>query len=336
VTEIPTHSTKGRVGAGHVDALARLAGELDATGRTELLTLQPSLVATAATVSVEEFRRDLARLGPLLAPDHGVDVWERRRRQRSVRRWVDRVTGLCHTHLTLDPLSDAKVAAAFDAAVAAECGRPGDERSLEQLKADVIVDMLTGARHEHRRLPEVVVLIDEHSLLDGPHEHTVAETGPGETVPVASIRRLACDADLVPIVVDGRGVVLHEGRRRRHASEAQRRAMRAMYRTCGHPQCAVRFADCDLHHVTPWHTGGATDVHNLLPLCSKHHHLVHEGGWQLSLRPDRTIRLVRPDGSVAYEGSTIDVAPEGVHRDDGVTTQMRARSHNLAPPGDAA
>jgi hypothetical protein len=38
---------------------------------------------------------------------------------------------------------------------------------------------------------------------------------------------------------------------------------------------------------------------------------VHEGGWHLSLRPDRTIRLVRPDGSVAFDGSTVDVAPAG-------------------------
>ena len=49
-----------------------------------------------------------------------------------------------------------------------------------------------------------------------------------------------------------------------------------------------------------------------LPLCNEHHHLVHDAGWHLSLQPDRTITLRRPDGTVAYHGSSIDVAPTGL------------------------
>ena len=51
---------------------------------------------------------------------------------------------------------------------------------------------------------------------------------------------------------------------------------------------------------------------NLVPLCSVHHHLVHEGGWTLTLHPDRSIELRRPDGTVHHEGSTVDVAPTGL------------------------
>ena len=86
-----------------------------------------------------------------------------------------------------------------------------------------------------------------------------------------------------------------------------------MYATCGHPDCTVRFADCQVHHAVEWNPHrGPTDLANLLSLCSHHHHLVHEGGWQLTLTEDRTTTLQRPDGSVAYHGSTIDVAPNGV------------------------
>ena len=73
---------------------------------------------------------------------------------------------------------------------------------------------------------------------------------------------------------------------------------------------------------------------NMLPLCSKHHHAVHEGGWHLKLRSDRTIRLLRPDGTVAFEGSTVDVAPTGTDND--LDRLIRARAHALAPPGHAA
>jgi hypothetical protein len=35
----------------------------------------------------------------------------------------------------------------------------------------------------------------------------------------------------------------------------------------------------------------------LLPVCSRHHHLVHEGGWRLCIAPDRTLSITRPDGT---------------------------------------
>ena len=138
------------------------------------------------------------------------------------------------------------------------------------------------------------VLIDLDTLRDGLHDHSVCETSTGEPVPVATIRRLCCDADIIPVVLDGDGVALDVGRAKRVATREQRRALRAMYRTCAHPGCSVGFDDCDIHHVNPWTPTGLTDLDNLLPLCSRHHHLVHEGGWTLTLRADRTTVLVPP------------------------------------------
>jgi hypothetical protein len=48
-----------------------------------------------------------------------------------------------------------------------------------------------------------------------------------------------------------------------------------MWSTCAAPACTVRFADCDIHHVDPWHLRGETNLDNLLPLCSRHHHEAH-------------------------------------------------------------
>ena len=99
------------------------------------------------------------------------------------------------------------------------------------------------------------------------------------------------------------------------ATMEQRRALRAMYRSCGFPDCTVRFGDCDVHHVIAWmQHRGPTNLDNLLPLCSQHHHLVHEGGWHLELFPDRRLIVRRPDGSVMFDGSTVDVAPDGSAR----------------------
>jgi hypothetical protein len=249
----------------------------------------------------------------VLSGDDGLSRQEWRRRQRCVKRWVDRETGLCHTHLTLDPETDEQVARALGAAVAAEqaAAPRDDDRSFDQLRADALVGLITGARNVSRRVPQVVMLIDEQTMGAGVHEHTVCETGAGQPVPPGTVRRVACDADVVPVVVDSHGVVLDMGRATRTATFEQRTALRVMHRTCAHPDCVVGFDACDIHHVTPWHLDGETNLDNLLPLCSVHHHLVHEGGWTLTLRADRMVELRRPDGTLYQSGSTVDVAPNG-------------------------
>jgi Domain of unknown function (DUF222) len=181
------------------------------------------------------------------------------------------------------------------------------------VRADALVGLITGARRVARRTPHVVMLIDEQTMGGEVHERTVCETGAGQPVPPATVRRVACDADVIPVVVDSHGVVLNMGRTQRTATPEQRSALRAMYRTCAHPDCVAGFDACDIHHATPWHPDGLTDLDNLLPLCTVHHHLVHEGGWTLTLQADRSIELRRPDGTTYHSGSTIDVAPHGVN-----------------------
>jgi hypothetical protein len=95
---------------------------------------------------------------------------------------------------------------------------------------------------------------------------------------------LACEAEIIPIVLGGDGQVLDVGRARRLATADQRRALRTMHRTCAAPHCPVRFGDCDIHHLKEWNHGGATNLQNLIPLCSRHHHLIHEGRWRPSAR----------------------------------------------------
>ena len=277
-------------------------------------------------------------LGRILAGDDGLGRHERLRRQRSLRRWVDRNSGMCHTHLQLDPEADAKISAVLDAAIAAERAKPDDDepRSFDQLKADAMVGVITGARSGDRRVPEVTVLIDVDTLRTGLHDGGICETGDGQPIPPDTVRRLCCEAHLLPVVLNGAGETLDLGREQRLANRAQRRALRAMYRTCGYPGCTVRFADCEVHHVTDWDHHGPTDVANLLPLCSRHHHLVHEGDWTLRLHPDRTITVHRPDGTLHFEGSTVDVAPTGLPNTGADIIELaRQRVRALGPPARA-
>src|SRR5438105_4361903 len=107
----------------------------------------------------------------------------------------------------------------------------------------------------------------------------------GADLPIETYRRWACNAQLFALIVDPHGVVLRHGRSRRLASRTQRRALLAMYDVCGLPHCTVTAQRCQAHHVIWSGRGGLTDLDSLLPVCSKHHHLIHEGGWLLELHP---------------------------------------------------
>jgi hypothetical protein len=187
---------------------------------------------------------------------------------------------MCHTQISLDPEADARLSAAFDAAVAAEKAKPDDGRTFDQLKADAFVAMATSMVPGGRRPAELLVLIDLDTLRTGLPEGGVCETFDGQPLPPATVRRLACNADIIPVVLGGAGRVVDVGRARRLATADQRRALRAMHRTCAAPDCPVRFGDCDIHHLQEWRHGGMTDLVNMIPLCSRHHHLLHDGRWR--------------------------------------------------------
>ena len=74
-------------------------------------------------------------------------------------------------------------------------------------------------------------------------------------------------------------VPLDHGRTRRLASPEQRIALAVQHTSC--LICDAPFAHTQAHHHKPWNHGGRTDLRNLGPLCSHHHHLVHDQHWQL-------------------------------------------------------
>ena len=134
------------------------------------------------------------------------------------------------------------------------------------------------------------------------HEHSIIDNGTPHDLPIESYRRMACQAAIIPVVLNSDGVCLDLGRDVRLANRAQRRALTAMYQTCGIPGCNVSSRHCQPHHVHWVRHLGNTDLANLIPLCSKHHHAVHEGGWNLVLHPNRSITITYPDGRVQNSG----------------------------------
>lgn len=222
------------------------------------------------------------------------------------------------TRLALDPHTDEQLGSAIHRAVRAR-GLSGDDdgRSWEHATIDHIVDHLTvtAAAPDANAMPTVAgrdsgigIVCDWTALVtDAAVVGAICETVDGNPLPVSTVRRLCCEAELFPVVIGTQGEVLDVGRTMRLATPAQRKALASMYTCCGFPGCTVALRYTQGHQVTDWTAHrGPTNLANLLPLCDEHHHLVHEGGWQLELHTDRAITVTRPDGTVHYEGTSLD------------------------------
>jgi len=98
-----------------------------------------------------------------------------------------------------------------------------------------------------------------------------------EPIGAAQARRLACTAQIIPVVLGAQSEVLDLGRSSRLFRPAQRKAMAVRDRRCRAEGCSIPAAWCEAHHATnPWARGGRTDLADGVLLCSWHHHRAHD------------------------------------------------------------
>ncbi|SDS00902.1 protein of unknown function [Actinopolymorpha singaporensis] len=120
----------------------------------------------------------------------------------------------------------------------------------------------------------------------------------GKPISVATVRRLACEADLIPVVLGGDGQVLDLGRSDRFFKEHQRRALAIRDgHHCNFPGCQIPEPRCVTHHMTAWDHGGPTDLANGVLLCRHHHTTIHHKGWQVRMGTHGHPEYVPPEWS---------------------------------------
>jgi hypothetical protein len=115
----------------------------------------------------------------------------------------------------------------------------------------------------------------------------------GTEISTAQLRRLACEAGIIPAVLDGEGQPLDLGREQRLFSRSQRVAMNLRDRGCRAEGCDRPTAWTVAHHLTEWCKGGRTDIADGAMVCEYHHHLIHSTKWSYTLLADGDIRFRR-------------------------------------------
>ncbi len=118
----------------------------------------------------------------------------------------------------------------------------------------------------------------------------------GFTGPVSSVTAdlISCDSTLTSVIVDHSGAPLDVGRAERLFTPIIRKGLAVRDCGCAFPGCGRPVSWCDAHHIRPWSEGGVTSLDNGVLFCRCHHTLIHHGGWQVYLGPDRHPWFIPP------------------------------------------
>ena len=278
----------GELSYSKVRALTRVA-----TSRNEDDLLVFALRATATHVA--ERCREL-RCGSEDSIDSAARAYVNR--SLRVRRDQNRHTITITVELPLDTgeLIEKALDKARDDEVLA--GPDLEDTSWSTRQADAFVNMvgtyLSGDNsNAHSNDNYLVTVHVDQSALTG---------GEGRSaLPIESVKRLCCDGNAVVITEDDKGEPLSIGRKSRIVPTAMQRALRSRDRnSCTFPGCHNR-RFLHSHHVEHWSNGGETRLDNLMLLCTRHHTLVHEGGFRIEKDFQDRWTFLRPDGIAVPE-----------------------------------
>ena len=148
-----------------------------------------------------------------------------------------------------------------------------DQRTTVQRNHDALVTALaaainSGALGQHRGVacvPVITLTIDQLESETG-----IATTATGGRMPVEDALRMMGANPRYVLVLDLQSRPLFLGREKRLASADQRIALYGSEKGCTAPGCDAPATRCQVHHITEWADGGATDITGLTLACDAH------------------------------------------------------------------
>lgn len=283
----------GEISGEHIDAMARHTAKLSDDQRSRLD--HAALIERAKELPVESFDRLLRREIRRATTDGGLADTAAKQAASELRHWFDHEAGMGKIFATLDPELYERISSAIDRKTASMATVIGETKT-GNLAARALGELVGSGGNGRPQTPAVNVHVDYETFTAGAHPDSLCQTEGGHDIAVESVRRMCCDATVRRVVFDERGVPLDVGRKIRTAGDGQWAALKAMYANCAWDGCIAPVGWCQAHHIHEWERGGATDLDNLIPLCSQHHHRVHEGQWEIKLLADRSLKIYRPDG----------------------------------------
>lgn len=307
---------RARITERHADLLVAAVSEVEPELRERVL--EPGL-ALAEAEPVGTFRRKLRALAEKVRSATLTERYARAVTRRRVAIEPD-ADGMGWLHLYA-PLVAIHAAHARATAIAttittrtaeSPTSETGDTRTLDQVRADVIVDLLVdgtvpahpaaarGVRASVFVTVPVLGLLhdtDASRAAAGIDPPTVEGIGP---IPLPVARELAGGAAGWTRVLTHpeTGMVLSVGRDQYRPPPALQKLVKWRADRCMGPGCGMPATRCDVDHHVDWALGGATALTNLGPLCRGHHTVRHHTDWRIDPVPGSggAVRWTSPTG----------------------------------------
>ncbi|MCY4273358.1 MAG: DUF222 domain-containing protein, partial [bacterium] len=251
----------------------------------------------------DEYKKTVAAREDQRRAVDGMSRSERQRARRSLKVF-DGTGGMVVLHAELDQIAGDRVKVALGAMSAkmlADDIAFDPVRTFEQRNADALVALVTqqpadaGASEPAgecggvRPQKTVLVVTADYDAIE--NRLTAAELIDGTPIDLDEFRRLACDADIVPMIFSADGQPLYVGQAQRAPTKAQKLALYRRDRSC--VGCGIRPQACDIHHIIPWEHNGPTNIHNLVLLCPSCHRKAHKHGHTIE-QDEQTGRYTLP------------------------------------------
>jgi hypothetical protein len=285
----PDTGAKLAAGSISADAAGVLCTALDDLPATlpagTLAGAEQVLLGQAAVLDPSRLAKAGAHLRYVLDPDGDQELAALEAAQCEGRElWLSaRDSGAWDLKARLDPVTGHQLWTLLDALGAP---RPStkdgpDPRSASQRRCDAFATIVE--QHlAHGPLPDqggerpTLMILATLELLQGRLGAAAASLPDGTPLSAGALRRLACDARVIPLVMGGESQPLDIGRASRTIPPHLRKAMnlRDGHR-CATPGCGnkPRLG----HHIVPWWLGGQTELDNLVSLCGFCHRWYHHG-----------------------------------------------------------
>ncbi len=182
------------------------------------------------------------------------------------------------------PPADANAAMRRINRFASSLKTKGDPRSIDQIRADVFLDLLHGRGTNRTGSDRGVVDIRvDLTTLTGQDEKPGEIPGWGPVL--ADIARQIVteqpESEWRVTITDQNGEPVAVTTTKRRPTAIQKRRIQTRNPTCLFPGCRIPANQCDLDHHQAWADGGPTSTDNLGPLCRHDHRAKHEHGWKL-------------------------------------------------------
>ena len=285
---------------------------------------QQGLLALGAWQDHDEFKNTVAANGDRRLADADMSRSERQQVRRSTK-VCDRGDGMVVLHSEMDKLAGERVKIALGAMcdkMIVDDAAFDPARTFEQRATDALVALITqqpaqapgpavlapaldetggnparfldvalvGEPASHRPQKTTLVIAADYDAI----QNKLASAGlvDGTPIDLDEIRRLACGADILPMIFTADNQPLYVGRAQRAPSKAQLLALYRRDRGC--VGCGLRPQICEAHHIVAWENNGPTNIDNLVLLCPKCHKRIHKHGHTVERSPQTGRYTLQP------------------------------------------